>query len=267
MTSRSCPSRCSFCSIHAIMGPKWRPHSPERVITELQQTVETWHPTLIAFVDDRLTWDRKRMVDICRGMIESDISLPWYTPNGVHVEDLDQDLLKLMKRAGCRSLNLAIESGDPHILRRVIGKKGTPEQASMVAQVCRELKIHTNAYFVIGMPGETDETIRRSLDLALSLPLDGLGVFIATPFPGTRMYRQCVSKGYVDETSFTKEYLEAGDPDLLHRPLFDTETMTREKLLLWEKEFKRQFFRKYYRENPLQGLKSIARRIVRSISG
>ena len=262
LTSRSCPGRCSFCSVHAVTGPKWRAHSAERVVDEIATIMDRYNPSLIAFEDDRLTWDRQRLLSICQMIIDRDIRTRWYTPNGVHVADLDEELLKMMKKSGCRSLNLAVESGDQTILREVIGKKATSEQALEVSHACKRVGIRTNGYFLIGMPGDSDETIQRSLDLCLKMRLDGLGVFIATPFPGTRMFEQCVKSGYITPERFTEEFLESGDPDLLHRPLFETESMSRERLLWWEQEFNRQFIRGLFRRRPTVGVRAHARKIV-----
>ncbi len=262
LTSRSCPGRCSFCSVHAITGPKWRAHSAERVIDEIITITDKYSPSLIAFEDDRLTWDRQRLMTICQMKIDRGIKTRWYTPNGVHVSDLDEELLRMMKKSGCRSLNLAIESGDPTILHKVIGKKATAEQALEVSRACKRIGIRTNGYFVIGMPGETDATIQRSLDLCLKMGLDGLGVFIATPFPGTRMFEQCVKAGYISPESFTEEFLESGDPDLLHQPLFETETMTRERLIWWKHEFNNQFLKGLYRRRPAVGARALVKGIL-----
>ncbi len=131
-----------------------------------------------------------------------------------------------------------------------------------VSEACKRIGIRTNGYFVIGMPGETDASVQRSLDLCLKLQLDGLGVFIATPFPGTRMFKECVKKGYIDPKGFTEKFLEAGDPNLLHQPLFETETMSKERILWWEKEFNRQFLKGLYRRRPLVRARAIARGIA-----
>jgi anaerobic magnesium-protoporphyrin IX monomethyl ester cyclase len=259
LTSRSCPGRCSFCGIHAVFGTKWRAHSSERILQELEEVIEKYQPTLIAFEDDRLTWDRDRLLAICHGIRSRNINVKWHTPNGIHVEDLDEELLRAMKLAGCKSLNLAVESGDPYILQQVIGKKATAEQALHIAHTCQKIGIRINGYFVIGMPGETEETLQRSLDLCLELPLDGLGVFIATPFPGTRMFDHCVKQGYIQPEHVIGELSEAGDPALLHTPLFDTETMSRQRLLWWEQEFNRRFLKQLYRRRPAVRLKHIAR--------
>ncbi len=265
ITSRSCPGRCSFCSIHAVFGPTWRARSPERVIDEVESLNRAYRPSLIAFEDDRLTWDRDRLLKICRGLRAMPRPVHWFTPNGVHVADLDEELLRAMKDSGCVSLNLAIESGDPEILHRVIGKKANPSEAREVAETCRKIGIQTNAYFVLGMPGETDQSLERTLELCLSLPLDGIGLFIATPFPGTRMFDECVSAGLIEPDKLLDFYSDAADAELLHKPMYETSTMSKERLLWWRDRIKREFMRGLYRRKPELILRAAARKVVRGI--
>jgi anaerobic magnesium-protoporphyrin IX monomethyl ester cyclase len=259
MTSRSCPGRCSFCSIHTVFGPKWRAHSPQRVLNELTGIVNKYNPYLVAIEDDRFTWDRSRLIVICQGIQDRNLRVRWHTPNGVHVADLDEEVLRIMKAAGCVALNLAIESGDPYILNEVMGKKATGEQARAVAEACRKLGIRMNAYFVIGMPGETDETVQHSLDLCLQLPLDGLDVFIATPFPGTRLFKQCVEKGYIEGDTVLKSLSEGDDPRVFLLPSYDTDTMSRERLLWWQRKFYGEFLKNLYRRKPLLRFRKASR--------
>lgn len=258
-TSRSCPGRCSFCSVHSVMGPIWRAHSAEYVLDELAKIDDTWHPDLIAFEDDRITWDRDRMAALCEGMIDHRFGFRWYTPNGVHVTDLDEELLRLMKQSGCQSLNLAIESGDEHLLHSIIGKKGSERKTREVAQVCLDLGIRLNAYFVIGMPGETEVSLEKSIRLAETLPLDGLGVFIATPFPGTRLFRECVGNGWLDEESYMSLLEDGSDSTLLNTPLFETDTMPEDRLLAGKQEFEKRFMRSLYRRRPMTRVKHAVR--------
>lgn len=261
LTSRSCPGRCSFCSIHAVFGPRWRARSPERVVEEVREVHEKYRPNLIAFEDDRLTVDRLRLIQICQGLANLPHPVQWFTPNGVHVADLDDELLRIMRDAGCRSLNLAIESGDQEILRSVIGKKASSEQARQVCEACHKLGVRTNGYFVVGMPGETEDSLERSLDFCLTLPLDGLGVFVATPFPGTRMFDECTAKGYIDPHKILATYYDAADAELLHEPLFETPSMSRERALWWVERFKTEFSAGLYRRRPELRLRDSLKKI------
>lgn len=265
ITSRSCPGRCSYCSIHSVFGPKWRGRSPAPVVEEVLDVHREYHPSRIAFEDDRLTWDRERLAEICRLLIAEKDRPEWFTPNGVHVADLDEELLKLMKAAGCVSLNLAIESGDPHILQEVMGKKATPEQAREVAAACRRIGIPTNGYFVLGMPGETDGSLQKTLDLMLSLPLDGAGFFIATPFPGTRLHREVVQGGWIEPDKTLDFFTGATDEELFHHPLFETPQMSRARLIEWQKRFEAEFLRSLFQRKPQARLKAVARKLLRGV--
>jgi len=265
LTSRACPGRCSFCSSRAVQGPIWRAHSAERVLLEIERLVKDYHPALIAFEDDRLTWQRERLMAICKGIVERRPAVRWHTPNGVHVADLDEELLIWMKKSGCASLNLAIESGDDYILHKVIGKKATRRQALDAAAACRRLGIAANGYFVVGMPGETEQSLLNTYDLCMELQLDGLGVFIATPFPGTRLFADCVKKGYIEPNSVFDKIASADDTALLNSALFETPTLKAERLIWWKQKIERDFIRQLYRRKPALKWKRAAANLARKL--
>jgi radical SAM superfamily enzyme YgiQ (UPF0313 family) len=102
-----------------------------------------------------------------------------------------------MKDSGCYALNLAIESGDPFILNKVIKKNTTIEMIRDVVRWCKDLGILTLGYFVIGMPGETKGSMQMSFEFAKELMLDAINVFIATPYPGSHLYKECLEKKYI----------------------------------------------------------------------
>jgi len=253
ITSRGCPNSCAFCSIHSQWGFKWRARTPENVVEELKEMKEKYHVREISFDDDNLTLDRKRMIRLCKLMISEKIDLEWDTPNGVSVITLNRELLLLMKKAGCWSLNLAIESGDPHILRNIIHKPLTLGKAAQVVKDCKALSIKTQGYFVIGMPGETIETMNHSLDFARSLPLDAIGVFNAVPFPNTELYENAVRDGYLAEVDFSKVY---ADNDLQRSALLSTPWLSSEEVLAFQK----RFYDKFDKSNFYRLLKFLRRK-------
>ena len=107
VTSRGCPFHCVFCSIHTIMGRKWRGRSPENVVDEIEQVVQTYHVKQIDFVDDNMTLDRKRMEAICDLIVQRGLNIEWYTPNGVRADGLDEPLLRKMKASGCKKIRIS----------------------------------------------------------------------------------------------------------------------------------------------------------------
>ena len=202
ITSRGCPFDCTFCSIHASWGYKWRARSPEDVVEELREMIDVYGLKQMSFEDDNLLYSRKRMIELCGLIIEEKLDFEWDTPNGVNMISLDRELLALMKKAGCRTLKFGIESLDPNILKDVIHKPLTIEIARNIVNLCKELGINTIGNFVLGMPGETRDTIQRTIDAAKTLPLDELNVAIATPYPGTQLYDLCLEKGYIEKFDY-----------------------------------------------------------------
>lgn len=242
VTSRSCPYRCTFCSIHSVMGPKYRAHSPEYVVDMIETLVREYGVDEISFEDDNLTYDKDRFVSICRGLVERKIKIRWNTPNGVHVGSLDRDSLEWAKKAGCDSLNLAVESGDDFIRNKVIKKGLNSEKIYEVAEACRGAGIKANAYFVIGMPGETEDSISKSHKFIKDLKFNNLSIFIATPMPGTKLYDECIEKGYIDEDSFDTDFISY-EAAIFTQPSIQTPDFDREKIMIW----RHRLYVAYYR--------------------
>ncbi len=199
ITSRGCPAKCVFCSIHSVWGRKFRGHSPEYVLEELQELHEKYKINHIVFEDDNITLNKKRVESIFQGMIDKEFNFTWDAPNGIALWTLDENLLTLCRKSGCYLVSLAIESGDPHTLKNLINKPLKLEKVEPIVNKCRELGIRTIGFFVIGLPGETMEAMQRSLDYAVELKLDFLGIMIATPYPGTRLYDICQKNGYLPD--------------------------------------------------------------------
>ncbi len=199
ITSRGCPAKCIFCSIHSVWGHKFRGHSPKYVLDELQELREKYGINHLLFEDDNLTFDRERAMSIFKGMIFGKYHFPWTAPNGVAIWALNDNLLKLIKESGCRRLTLAVESGDPDTLTKIIRKPLRLDKVESIIKTCKKLKIHTNAFFVIGLPGETMESIQRSMKFAENLDVDSIIISIASPYPGTDLYKKCKENGFFIE--------------------------------------------------------------------
>jgi len=242
VTSRSCPYRCTFCSIHHVMGPKYRTHSPEYVVDMIDTLAKKYNVDEISFEDDNLTYDKDRFTSICRGIIDRGINIKWNTPNGVHVGSLDRDSIEWAKRSGCDSLNLAVESGDDFIRNKVIKKGLSSESIYRAARACRDMGIKTNAYFVIGMPGETEESINKSRKLLSDLKFNNVSIFVATPMPGTRLYDECIAKGYLDKNSYEADFINY-QAAIFTQPSIETPEFDRKKIRLWQHRLYIAYFR------------------------
>lgn len=203
-TSRGCPGQCTFCSIHTVWGRRWRSRSPKNVVDEIEMLVKNYGVKEIHFEDDNLTLDRKRMTEICEEIIGRGLDITWTAPNGTAIQTLDEELLTIMKQAGCYRLFLAIESGNRDVLQKLIKKGLSLVKVKEVVKILKKLNLETTGFFVLGMPGETKENIRETIDLAKALDLDDAWFSIATPFPGTALYQLCQAKGYLETDDCTK---------------------------------------------------------------
>jgi len=251
-TSRGCPRNCIFCSIHTIWGYKWRPRSPESVLNEIELLVKEYKVEEIHFEDDNLTMNPKRMEAICDRIKERGIDISWTTPNGVDINTLNKDLLRKMRDSGCYWLCFGLEHGDPYFRDKVIGKTISSEHAKDVVKWSNDLGIWTNGFFIIGLPGETPKTVRKTIDFAKELDLDFASFFIATPYPGTRLYELATNEGYI-----TEELDWSGFKVL--SPTMDIKTMNREEIAAWLKKANREFYK--YRLMKELSLRKMGKRL------
>ena len=192
VTSRGCPGGCRFCIKHVSYGRSVRVRSPENVLRELQALASCGVRTIHMYAD-LFTLDRAHVMGICQGIVERGLDLRW-TCNS-RVDFVDEELLHTMAEAGCWMIAWGIESGDQRMLRRM--RKGTSLQEIRAAlDWSRDAGIMNWGYFIIGLPGETEETIRRTIDLAKELPLDLALFHIAAPHPGTPFFFEVVENGW-----------------------------------------------------------------------
>uniref|UniRef100_UPI00257F4729 B12-binding domain-containing radical SAM protein n=1 Tax=Candidatus Borrarchaeum sp. TaxID=2846742 RepID=UPI00257F4729 len=166
VTSRGCPFNCFFCAIPSFWGRKWRARSPENVLEELRILIKNYGIEEIQFEDDNLTFNKRRIHRILDGIISERMDIIWTTPNGVRADTLDREILRKMKLAGCKELIIGVESGDQNVLNNVIGKKLNLQQVIKVAKICNELNMKLSAFYVTGLPGETEKTMKRTFDFA-----------------------------------------------------------------------------------------------------
>jgi anaerobic magnesium-protoporphyrin IX monomethyl ester cyclase len=209
ITSRSCPNMCNFCSMHFVHGKKIRYRSPENVIEEMKTYINRYGLNYFNITDDNLTIDRKRVIRLMDLIVKENLNIQFSTENGVYLNTLDEDVLDAMSRAGLVRLHLAFETGSDYIRTKVIGKHLYNKKIDELRNILSKDKynhIYLYGYFVIGFPEETEETLEETYQLMTSFPLDNYSVFYATPYPGTKLYDQCLR-----ERLFTEEYFYDAD--------------------------------------------------------
>jgi magnesium-protoporphyrin IX monomethyl ester (oxidative) cyclase len=224
LTSRSCPNRCSFCNMRLVHGGRWRSRSAEHVLAELEEMVKKYGAEHIFIIDDNFTLNIDRVKTICEKIIEKGLQFRWNTPNGISVRGMDLDLAKLMKRAGCANVCIAIESGSEYIRNEVMKKRITNNKIINAVECFKQADIPVVGYILLGMPGENAKHFQQTVDLVKRLPLTSIVVSFAVPFPGTDLHHQLVRQGILDPEKMVGF-------DNLNIVSYETDDFTREELV------------------------------------
>lgn len=207
ISSRGCPSQCTFCASHVVAGRRFRAHSPDYVIREIDYLQSKYGYQYFIFEDDSFTIDKQRVEEICRQLIKRKKKIIWICFG--RVTTVDRSLLKLMKRAGCYLIGYGIESGDQKIRRNI--KKGITEGQCLKAfKLSKEVGLKTQAFFMIGNPGETEETIKKTINLAIKLNPTLVFFSPLVPYPGTEIYKQLCGVHF-DPSRNWSDYSAFGD--------------------------------------------------------
>ena len=192
-STRGCPAQCTFCLWpQTLMGHAWRKRSTDDVAAEMAKAKKLWPEVKeFFFDDDTFNIQKARTVELCAKL--KPLGLTWSCTSRVTT---DFETLKAMREAGCRLLIVGFESGDPQILKNI--KKGaTVERAKQFTKDCHKLGLTIHGDFILGLPGETHETIRRTINFAKELDVETIQVSVAHAFPGTELYDFAVKNGFM----------------------------------------------------------------------
>jgi len=200
ITSRGCPFNCIFCD-RSTFGKKYRTHSAEYVVDEIQMLIEQFGIKEIWFVDDTFTIDKNRVMQICNMIMERNLDISWSCLGRVGTVTIE--MLKMMKKAGCWMIAYGIETGNQEVMDYI--KKGiTLEQAEQAVKWTKEAGLLPKGYFMLGYPVDTLETIDETIAFARSLSLDYALFTITTPLPNTELFEICKSVGKLVHTDLSK---------------------------------------------------------------
>lgn len=192
MTSRGCPWNCIFCSSGVIWGGKVRFRSAEKVSDELQHIVEKLGITNVMFYDDTFTLNKARFLKICGEIVRRKLNLRYYCQ--LRVDTVDGEIADGLAKSGCITAALGVESGDEEIIKTL--KKGFKKsQAYKAVAALKSAGVPVLASYIIGSPGDTHESIHKTIEFAKELETDQTKFMICTPFPGTELFKMAVEKG------------------------------------------------------------------------
>jgi len=204
LSSRGCPFNCSYC-FKGIVGRTYRQRSPENIVRELREIIDRYGVRNFYFIDDLFTLNMRRLEALLGRVLEEGLDIRWQCL--ARVDRVTPEMLRLMHRAGCRQIHYGIESGNEEILR-AIGKRITKEQVRRAVKWTMEAGIRAKGYFMLGLPGDTVRTMQQTIDFAVELDLDDAMFSLTTPFPGTRLWDELVSKypGTEFDHDFSRAY-------------------------------------------------------------
>lgn len=239
ITSRGCPYRCSFCSMHLSHGLKWRSRSAENVFEEIEELVKKYGVEEIFFMDDNLTFDKERIMKLCELILAKGLRFRWNTPNGIRADRIDSDLAAIMKKSGCANVCIGIESGSERIRNGVIKKALPEEKIHQALSACKKVGLPVIGFFILGIPGESEETFRETIDMVKSLPLEMIATSFYTPFPGTKLYEESVRDGHIK-----KDYWRSIEQ--FSAPIVETRDFDKNILKKWEKRIYYEFLKSHF---------------------
>lgn len=204
LSSRGCPYGCIYCPYTTFMGQQWRARTPDNVVKELKYLRKKYGVKSVLFRDPIFTLDKKRVTEICNKIINENIKIKWACET--RLDCLDENLVELMALAGCEGINVGIESSDPKILSNVKRKPVPKEFIQKIVSRANKNGIKVTGFFILGLPGETKDTLINTIKFSMELGLAYAEYKVATPFPGTELYNMAVRNDWLVEKRGLSEF-------------------------------------------------------------
>jgi radical SAM superfamily enzyme YgiQ (UPF0313 family) len=199
ITSRGCPGKCIYCS-SSVSGKKVRYRSAKKIINEIKYLINNYGIKEIIFMDDVFTFNKNRLLEFCQLVQDEKIDIVWDCSS--RVQHVDEDVLPVMKKAGCSQLSFGVETGDENVLKSI--KKGqTLDHVRKKVALSKKAGIETRSSFILGFPTDTLESIKKTIDFAIELDPHLVSFYVATPFPGTEMYDWAVKNNKLLTTNWS----------------------------------------------------------------
>lgn len=229
--ARGCPFHCFFCLATPVSGSKVRVRSAENIIAEIRECVEKYNITNFVFWSDIFNFNREWTLNLCKKIIESGLKITW--SSNTRADTMDDEMAALMYKSGCRLVSIGVESGSQMVLDN-IGKKIKLDDIRNTVKILKKNKIKIYNYFVIGLPWETEETVKETVKFAIELDSNFISFYTATPLPGTRYFVYAMANKLVEgNLDFKSAYYE---------PVVRSQTLSKERIFELHKKAVKQFY-------------------------
>ena len=201
--SRGCPYNCVYCAWPQIMygSKKYRARDPIKIVDEMQSLVQEMGIKSFFFDDDTFNIGKERILNLCSEITRRRLNVPWSIM--ARADTMDKELLTALKKAGLKGLKYGVESGSQEIVDRC-GKSLDLKKVREMVLLTKKMGIWVHLTFMLGLPGETQETMQKTIDLSLELCPDSMQFSIATPWPGTKFYKQLEREGFLLSHNFAE---------------------------------------------------------------
>lgn len=235
--NRGCTAKCIFCPAGRMSGYKLRFRSPENVVRELEECVRKFGITEFLLHGDTFTMRKSWVIELCKRIIGAGLNIRWGCNS--RVDTIDEERAEWLRNAGCWVVAFGVESGSQLLLDKM-KKSTTVEQAKKAVNICKRAGLRTHAFFIIGLPWETRETLNQTFELARELDTDFFDINIAYPLPGTEFYEIAQR----DNLLVSTDALANGS---YARAAVRTYELSAEELTLWRRQaLMRLYLRPHY---------------------
>ncbi len=229
-TSRGCPFPCGdYCPYPLTEGRSWRALSPERLIAELEDIARFRIP-FVYFRDTNFTYDKRRLITICRQMQEKKLSVQWICETRANC--LDREMLAAMRDAGCVCINIGIETGDAALMEQSAKRGVSARHVIRLKRWADRLGIRQQYLFMVGLPGETRSSLYHTLRYMLRIEPVHIGINLLNPYPGTALYERALKKGWIEVREWNR--YDGGDSPIMRTDELSLEEIVQARRLLFE---------------------------------
>jgi anaerobic magnesium-protoporphyrin IX monomethyl ester cyclase len=233
-TSRGCPGQCTYCCSKQIFCGKFRYRSAKNIVDEIEYLIKKYGAKEIHMWDDCFTLIKNRVFEVRNEFIKRKIKIKVAFPNGLRVDMVDPEILKALKEMGTYSIAFGVESGNQDILNKI--KKGTKiEQIIKAFKETKKLGIEIWGFFMIGLPGETKETIMDTINFAIKLNPDIAKFHILKPYPGSEAYHDLLKQNLIMDYDYSNYGIHIG-------PVHRLPTVSKKEMMAYQKLAYRKFY-------------------------